>query len=324
HAKPVYFQIIGPWTNPERMPVDTARRSTDYGWLVLKIGGIAFASLMAWRNLRMGRGDRQGALRLAAFAFVIGLAQFALRVHSASLGFDLIAAAVQDALWAGAQLWLAYIALEPVVRRLWPRTLITWTRVLAGRWRDPLVARDVLIGLLVGLGYDLVFAASNALEMGSGVASTASTYLDSLLGIQPTTGIILNRLSIGLTVALLFFLLFFVIRVIFRKEWLAGIVFVLFFVLTRGFDSTNPAITVASYTIVYGIIVIMLLRCGVLSMVVTIFVTDLVPEILFTTNFPAWYGTGSLLIIALMVGLALLAFRYALGGQRPWAQLLDR
>jgi len=324
HAKPVYFQMIGPWTNPDRMPVDTAKRNTDYGWLILKIGGIVFASLMAWRNLRMGRGDRQGALRLAAFAFVVGVAQFALRVHSASLGFDLIGAGMEDALWAGAQLWLAYIALEPVVRRLWPRTLITWTRVLAGRWKDPLVARDVLIGLLVGLGYDLVFAASNVLEMGSGVASTASTYLDSLLGVRPSAGIILNRLSVGLAAALLFFLLFFVIRVILRKEWLAGIAFVLFFVLSRGFDSTNPVITVASYTIVYSIVVIMLLRCGVLSLVVTIFITDLVPELLFTTNFSAWYGTGSLLIIALLVGLSILAFRFALGSQRPWTQLLDR
>jgi len=322
-AKPVYFQIIGPWTNPDRMPVNAGRKNSDYAWLILSIGGVTFAALMAWRNLRMGRGDRQGALRLASFAFVLSFAKFALRAHSASMGFDLISAAIQDSLWAGAQLWLAYIALEPVVRRLWPRTLISWTRVLAGRWKDPLVARDILIGLLVGLGYDLVFAASNVLERGPG-AVYLTTYLDTLLGIQRTASIALNRVSVGLVVALLFFLLFFVLRVILRKEWLAGIGFVLFFVLGRGLDSENPVITVASYTIVYGIIVVMLLRCGVLSLVATIFVTDLVPEILFTTNFSAWYGSGSLFLIALVVGLSILAFRYALGSQRPWAELLDR
>jgi hypothetical protein len=324
HAKPVYFQIVGPWTKPDRMPVNTSLKGADYVWLTLTIGGVTVAALMAWRNLRMGRGDRQGAFRLAAVAFLSSIAQFALRAHSASMGFDLIAAAVAEALWAGAQLWLAYIALEPVVRRLWPRTLITWTRVLAGRWKDPLVARDVLIGLFVGLGYDLVFAASHMLEKGSGIAPSTSIFLDSLLGIQRTMGIVLARLSIGLAVALLFFLLFFVLRVILRKEWLAGIAFVLFFVVGRGIDSTNPVVTTASYTIVYGLIVFMLLRCGVLSLVATIFVTDLVPEILFTTNFSAWYGSGSLLIIALMVGLSILAFRYALGSQRPWAELLDR
>jgi len=201
--------------------------------------------------------------------------------------------------------------------------LITWTRVLAGRWKDPLVARDVLIGLLVGLGYNLVFAASDVLEMGPGAVS-ARTYLDTLLGIQRTSSIVLNRVSVGLAAALLFFLLFFVMRFILRKEWLAGIAFVLFFILGRVIGSANPAITVTSYIIVYGIIVFMLLRCGVLSLVATIFVTDLVPEILFTTNFSAWYGTGSLFVIALVVGLSILAFRYALGSQRPWAELLDR
>ena len=32
--------------------------------------------------------------------------------------------------------WLLYIALEPFVRRLWPESLISWTRVLDGRWRE--------------------------------------------------------------------------------------------------------------------------------------------------------------------------------------------
>jgi hypothetical protein len=323
HAKPVFFQMIGPWTVPDRVPVVNARKINDYTWMILTIGGVIFAGLMAWRNLRMGRGDRQGAMRLAVFAFLLDIAQFALRVHGASVGFNLIEAAVQDALWAGAQLWLAYIALEPVVRRLWPRTLIAWTRVLSGRWKDPLVARDVLIGVLVGLGYDLVFAAVNALEERSGGAPSTSVFLDTLLGIQRTLGIVFNRLSVGLVAALLFFLLFFLLRVILRKEWLAGLGFILFHV-ARGIDSTNPVTTVSTYAIVYAIIVFVLLRYGVLALVVTIFVTDLVPEIIFTTNFSGWYGAGSLLVIVFMVGLSLVAFRYALGGQRPWAQLLDR
>jgi hypothetical protein len=323
-AKPVYFQIIGPWTTAERMPVSAKRKGSDYGWLILTIGGIVVAALMAWRNLRMGRGDRQGAFRLAAFAFVLGIAQFALRMHGASLSFELAEAAVMDGLWAGAQLWLAYIALEPVVRRLWPRTLISWTRVLSGRWKDPLVARDILIGLLVGLGYDLVFAATTEWELKYGGAPNTSLYLDTLLGFQRTLGIVLNRVAVGLVAALLFFLLFFVLRVILRKEWLAGIGFVLFFVLSRAIGNSSAIGALATYIVVYGIIVFMLLRCGVLALVVTIFITDLVPEILFTTNFSAWYGAGSLLLLVLVVGLSLLAFRYALGGQKPWAQLLDR
>ena len=43
-----------------------------------------------------------------------------------------------------------YLALEPFARRLWPNTLISWTRLTRGRLRDPLIARDILIGGAVG------------------------------------------------------------------------------------------------------------------------------------------------------------------------------
>lgn len=45
---------------------------------------------------------------------------------------------------------LAYLAFEPFVRQRWPWHLVGWTRLLGGRWRDPLIGRDVLTGALVG------------------------------------------------------------------------------------------------------------------------------------------------------------------------------
>jgi serine/threonine-protein kinase len=317
-GKPVYFQIIGPWTQPDRMPATASQSRTDYAWSILTIVGLLLALVMAWRNLRLGRGDRQGALRLAGFAFVVNLSMFLLRAHLATLswGFDLFTESLGESLWAGAQLWLVYIALEPVVRRYWPRTLITWTRVLSGRWRDPLVSRDVLIGLVVGLGYDLVFAVSSAIDMHRGAAPSLGADLDSLLGLERASSDILQRLLIGLIASLLFFLLFFLLRVILRKEWLAGIAFTLFFVIPRGLASTTPITNVPATVIVFGAIVYMLLRCGVLSMVVTIFIVDLVTDLVFTTNFSAWYGTGSLVVVLLVLAMSAVAFRNALGGQR--------
>src|SRR5262249_32876026 len=46
--------------------------------------------------------------------------------------------------------WMLYIALEPFIRRKCPQTLISWTRVLAGEWRDPQVGRDLLAGAAFG------------------------------------------------------------------------------------------------------------------------------------------------------------------------------
>ena len=325
HNKPVYFHIIGAWTRPSRMPSTAGNSRNDFVWSALTIGCLFFAILMAWRNLRLGLGDRQGALRLAAFAFTVTLIVFLLKAHFGSLswGYELFTESIGNSLWFGAQIWIAYIALEPVVRRFWPRTLITWTRVLAGRWRDPLVSRDILIGLLVGLGYDLVFAATNAIDMRSGDSPPAGTYLDTLLGIRPALSVVIQRIGVGLIASLLFFLLFFLLRIILRKEWLAAIAFTLFFVIPRGVNTSYPITTIPASILVYGMIVFMLLRCGVLSLVVTIFITDLVPEIAFTTNFSAWYATGTVLLIALVAALAAFAFKNALGGQKLMSRLFE-
>ena len=40
--------------------------------------------------------------------------------------------------------WICYMALEPYVRRYWPRTMISWSRLVKGHCRDPLLGRDLL------------------------------------------------------------------------------------------------------------------------------------------------------------------------------------
>lgn len=58
----------------------------------------------------------------------------------------LVSALAQNGFLA-AMLWLAYIAIEPYLRRHWPDALISWNRLQAGRFRDPLVASHVPISL---------------------------------------------------------------------------------------------------------------------------------------------------------------------------------
>ena len=58
--------------------------------------------------------------------------------------------------WA-IQVWLLYMALEPYARRRWPHMLISWKRLLAGRLRDPLVGRDVLIGCVAGATVRVIY-----------------------------------------------------------------------------------------------------------------------------------------------------------------------
>ncbi len=45
---------------------------------------------------------------------------------------------------------------EKYVRGRWPEVLISWTHLLQGGWRDALVGRDVLFGILFGIAMHLM------------------------------------------------------------------------------------------------------------------------------------------------------------------------
>ena len=61
-----------------------------------------------------------------------------------------------NGLFAAALMWALYLSIEPYVRRHWPQAIISWSRLLAGRVRDPLLGRDLLIGVLLGIVWLLI------------------------------------------------------------------------------------------------------------------------------------------------------------------------
>ncbi|MEZ5330647.1 MAG: serine/threonine-protein kinase [Thermoanaerobaculia bacterium] len=104
--------------------------------------------LLARRHLATGRGDRRGAWRVAvAVTAMLMTAWVLIGRHSASpTELSLLFAAIAEATLFGVTFWLFYLAIEPIARRLWPRQLTSWTRLVSGRWDDPLVARDLVAG----------------------------------------------------------------------------------------------------------------------------------------------------------------------------------
>ena len=100
--------------------------------------------------------------------FVMGVAIWALNGHHVKDrdGFmTLMARETGAALRLAFVLWVFYLALEPYVRRFWPRTIVSWTRLLTRGPRDPLVARDVLFGMVWGGAVAVVVLATQVLAV---------------------------------------------------------------------------------------------------------------------------------------------------------------
>ena len=115
--------------------------------------------------------------------------------------------------------WVAYFAVEPYVRRFWPQILITWNRLLEGKFRDPLVGRDILIGGLCGILLVLVVQLDVLLPARLGSLPPlpklpATLYdLGAVLGLRYKLSILVTALMTSITLALVVLLLMLVLRV---------------------------------------------------------------------------------------------------------------
>jgi serine/threonine-protein kinase len=328
HGQPVFFSLIGDWTKPQRMK-DTEKASIGQQisrivGLVLLTSLLSGAVLLARRNYRQGRGDRAGALRLASVMFALEMGLWLCRSHFAAFGdaLGLFIIAVSTALFLSGVTWLLYLAVEPWVRRHWPQTIISWSRLLSGAMRDPLVGRDILFGVLLGVGWTLIFQIRSIPMMRMGAAPWLLS-TDSLMGGREALGAWLQHWPQSIQSTLVFFFLLFGLKVLLRKEWVAAIAFVAIFAVPRGLTSTYVAVELPAQIVVYAVAVLIVLRFGLVPLACAIFTVNLMANLPVSGDFSAWYMTTSILVLLSVVALAGWGFYHSLGGEPLWVAEAD-
>jgi serine/threonine-protein kinase len=321
-GKLVHFQILGPWSKPERMEAPRqftglliAQTTLVIMLMALFISVIFFAR----RNLRQGRGDRTGAFRIAMFVFVVSLFYTHLSRHIAGSLRDLFnsgGAAWAQSIVNAVVLWLAYMALEPYLRRRMPELLIGWARLLEGRFRDPYIGRDVLIGAVFGAGAALVYHVVNGLP--SWFAFPGQTTIPPLRLLGPGGTNPLGYLSLGILQAVVqgvsMLVWYFLLRLLLRKKLLAvGALAVVMFLLNLGGE--NAWVEIPGAILTAALVVILVERFGLLAAVVFWLFRNLLVDVAPSLDFSNFYATYALPGLLLLVALALYAFRISLGGQ---------
>ncbi len=313
--------VRGPWdAKPQSQPAQQTESTFDIVRDILGIvvlaAGLVFAPLLALRNWKRGRADRKGALRVAIARFAVGLGYWAATVHGtpkpAMLG-QFIAAVQQELLPAG-MLWVLYLALEPALRAKWPHSIVTWNRVLAGKWNDPKVAAHVLIGCAAGCALWAAFT----LRIFLLVDVDGPTMGGSLIAVEGTRGLvaaIFSRLKECLTLGLIGFFFLFGARTLLRRDWLAATVGAFLLPLIEGsvVDASNRLPIFAVYVLVYAAILFIMLRFGVIATMSTMFFLNLVSVSSMGLNLAAWWAPNGLLAIALLLLIAGWSFKIALG-----------
>ena len=322
-GKPVFFSLIGDWTKPERAKGDErtlADKARSFLGVLLLVSMMLGAVFLAQRNYRHGRGDRVGAARLASIMFGLEIALWLCRGHfSAGLlaSSYLFVLATSTALAVSGTTWLLYLALEPWVRRNWPQTIISWSRLLTGKLRDAMVGRDILYGVMLGMLWMLVFRIRHIplMRLGGAPELSATEYL---LGGRQALGMWLHQIPSAILGSLQFFFLLLGLKVLFRRKSLAALVFVAIFTGLNSLGSSHPMVDVPTAMIVYGIAALIVFRGGLVALVCGIFTVDMLGNVPFTRDFSAWYMSTSILALLSVVAMAAWGFYHSLGGAPLW------
>jgi serine/threonine-protein kinase len=311
-GKPVYFQVIAPWTIPTRMQETTQAQAHAGNIISLTVISVLLGGgvLLARANLKRGRGDKRGAFVMAGYLFVVLLAQWALQVHHvksfAELG--MFADALQTGLLIGAIVWVIYVALEPYARRQWPHAMITWSRLLTGRFRDPLIGRDLLIGSSTGVVVSLLILLGGLIPgwMGQPGPDPVTNSVGTLGGLTDVAGIMLGLQPGAMIAPIGIFFLIFGVRLVVRKQWIAiSFAFVLMS-LVQGLQTQQTTVLgwVASAA-VWAILIFVIVRFGILATLIAFVYANTLLVLPLTLDFAAWYADRmwfGLAVLAIVTG----------------------
>jgi serine/threonine-protein kinase len=317
HGRPVAFLVLGPWSQPWRTP--RADSGGEIAFLIiaftLATAIVLAAGLLARRNMRDGRGDRRGAQTLSSAITVTLWVLWLLLAHFAETGgmLGIFLLAIVTTTFYGALFLALYLALEPFVRRYWPQTLVSWTTLLSGRASDAIVGRDVLFGVLLGV----VVA---VLIRGSDVWQRSTIWMPTLLldGPRATAGHVVLQLFYGVRTALFCFFLLFLLRTVLRRQIPAAAGFVAIFAALNMVTSDRPLVDGLIATIYFAMFAAAVLRWGLTTLSVGLFVGNLLLGVPTTASLGVVYAGPAMLLAAIPIVLAAWAFYTSLGG-RLWS-----
>ena len=294
---------------------------------------------MAYRNYRLGRCDLRRATRL-------GITVFALFLIAALLGADVPPLTLQAlvgpfpiyAIGLGFALVLiaCYIAAEPLARSRWPGSLVSWTRLFSGNFSDPMIGRDLLIGLFFGtimtlLGVVAQFAAPLAQDLigpDVGLPTTDGTIL-ALSGPADMLAQCLARITIGLinapAIALLVLILMVLLGFIRIKQRWPAIVIVV--ILVAGQTLVVPNIGPLDRVAVLLSVTTMLLvlnRFGLFAAAATTSASSLANFVIGAAPYNEWWAPAALTPAVLLAAALIYAFRTSTAGKSLFAPTPSR
>ncbi len=314
---PVFFAVVrhdpGPSLKSYFMDPET-RRTSVAGLRNFFLVILVLVSLPLTRiNLVCGRSDPRGAFRLAALVFLVRTIVWFLQTHFISpigLQAQLFALELVGNLAEAVLVYLFYMALEPFIRQFWPQSIISWSRLLTGKIRDPLIGQNILLGSILGVFWALIFQLDRLITPLFGLPvrepiRSAFFYIP-LLGPRPCVAFYLDTFCEAIYEGLLLLLIIALLRALLHRSRVAGILAALLIAPLYVPFGSHPLV---SWILIgggcVGLAVWGLIRFGLVPIVTAVFLCMILLHTPLTLNMKNWFADVSLfaLFVTLAVGL---------------------
>lgn len=317
-GQPVYFRIVYPWTNPERSGIQLmsqGQRIANGIYFSLFVGILVVAGYFAWRNFAAGQGDQRGGLRLALAVMLIDLAAWLLNAHVLSNPISQIVfvlRAMGGSLLIGAITFMFYLALEPDVRRRSPDLIMGWTRFIWGRWRDPRVGRDLLIGLAAAATTALIVPLLVAIAEAMGTPQGSVTFMNVDF-VRTLSGALARvfstyqqapALAMGVTVV------FLLLERLLKRRALAATALLILLAIPNGLQQgTSLVAGMALAFFIMTLPVLAFVKGGMLAFAAFITTAILLLDVPLTSDFSHWTAPPTFVVGLVLAGWAYVALR---------------
>ena len=322
-GRPVSFQILGPWDYPAlQAPYSPTKGELAGLWAFYTafLAVLVAAVVLARRNLRLERGDRAGAVRLCVAAIVLSLASWAIgSAHTATedelrMFLNAVGAALFNAFLVGT----FYLALEPFIRRRFPQALVAWSRLLAGRWRDWMVGRDLLLGVAGAAFSQVVWCLAWRLaeRFDAAIPTYQQLMAATLVSGRSAASTILERVLWALIIAFLYFFIFVVALALVRRVSIAVAVTALLIVV-QILGSLTPALSISLFLFTTLVFLVLLVRFGLVAGTAYLATEMLLFGFPVTSDMNAWYAGAGLLCLGVLMGLLVWGAKTASLRARP-------
>jgi hypothetical protein len=182
--------------------------------------------------------------------------------------------------------------------------LTSWTRLLSGRFRDPLVGRDIVAGALIGIAVMLLweseFVIANIFDLVP--ATRIQTALAGLGSMRDFVGLALFAHLFAVQLALGWLLILLLMGIVFRSDRIAVIVSIVVMAPVTTLAGNHLALEICLGTIVTTLSTLGLLRFGLIALVVELWLTAILILLPISLDSADWYQARSILVLIGLLG----------------------